>query len=66
MEETRKEASKLYSKSMCGIKNTKSKFIKIIKFLNENQETNNQLTSEMKAHLIHLITLWRNILMTRT
>ena len=55
MEQTRKKASEVYNK----IKDTKSKFIKIIKFINENQEINNQLTSEMKTHLKYLIELWK-------
>ena len=60
MEQTRKEASELYKKSMFVIKNTKSKFIKIIKFINQNKEINNQISEEMKTHLGHLIQLWKN------
>ena len=60
MEQTRKEASILYNNSMSKIKDTKSKFKKIIKFINENQEINNQLTSEMKIHFKYLIELWKN------
>ena len=60
MEQIRKDASELYNKSMDAIKNTKSKFKKIIKFINQNQEINNQLTSEMKTNLKHLIQLWDN------
>ena len=55
MEQTRKDASELYNKSMFAIKNTKSKYGKIIKFINQNQEINNQLTSEMKTNFKHLI-----------
>ena len=60
MEQTRKEASELYNKSMFAIKNTKSKFTKIIEFINQNQEINNQNSTEMKTHLRHLIQLWNN------
>ena len=60
MEQTRKEASELYKKSMFVIKNTKSKFRKIIKFINQNKEINNQISEEMKTHLRHLIQLWKN------
>jgi len=55
-----KDASELYNKSMFAIKNTKSKYGKIIKFINQNQEINNQLTSEMKTNFKHLIQLWKN------
>lgn len=60
MNQARKEASKLYNKNMSAIKDTKSKFGKIIKFINENQEINNQLTPEMKTHFKYLINLWKN------
>ena len=60
MEQTRKDASELYNKSMRAIKNTKSKFGKIITFINQNQEIYNQLTSEMKTNLKYLIQLWKN------
>tara|TARA_B100000085_G_scaffold274044_1_gene290223 strand:+ start:583 stop:936 length:354 start_codon:yes stop_codon:yes gene_type:complete len=60
MEQRRKEASELYNKSMFAIKNTQSKFRKIIKFINQNQEINNQISAEMKTHLRHLIQLWKN------
>jgi len=61
MEQTRIYASELYNKSMFAIKNTKSKYGKIIKFINQNQEINNKLISEMKTNLNHLIQLWKNI-----
>ena len=60
MNQTREEATKLYNKSMSAIKYTKTRFGKIIKFINENQEINNQLTPEMKTHFKHLIELWQN------
>lgn len=60
MEQTRKEASELYNKSMVAIKNTKSKYGKIIKFINKNHEINNQISEEIKTHLKHLIQLWKN------
>ena len=60
MEQIREEISEVYNKSMSKIKDTKSKFKKIINFINENQEINNQLPSEMSIHLVQLINLWRN------
>ena len=60
MEQIRNDASELYNKSMVAIKNTKSKFKKIIKFINKNREIYNQLTSEMKTNLKYLIQLWKN------
>tara|TARA_B100001093_G_C26154120_1_gene728741 strand:- start:52 stop:411 length:360 start_codon:yes stop_codon:yes gene_type:complete len=60
MEQNRKKASILYAKSMSGIKDTKTKFKKIVRFINNNQEINNQLTPEIKTHLKHLINLWNN------
>ena len=60
MEQIREEASELYIKNMSAIKDTKSKFGKIIEFINNNKEINNQLTVEMKTHLKYLINLWKN------
>jgi hypothetical protein len=60
MEQTREEASELYNKSMLAIKNTKSKFGKIIKYINQNKEINNQFTPEMKTNLNQLVKLWNN------
>ena len=38
MDQIRKKTSKLYNKNMSAIKDTKSKYGKIIKFINKNQE----------------------------
>uniref|UniRef100_A0A6C0CEA2 Uncharacterized protein n=1 Tax=viral metagenome TaxID=1070528 RepID=A0A6C0CEA2_9ZZZZ len=54
------ELPELYSKCMEDIKNTKSKFGKIIKFINENTEINGELSPDIKIHLKKLIKLWKN------
>ena len=54
------EAPELYNKCMEAIKNTKSKFGKIIKFINENSEINSELSPDVKIHLKKLIKLWKN------
>jgi hypothetical protein len=54
------EAPELYNKCMEAIKNTKSKFGKIIKFINENSEINGELSLDVKIHLKKLIKLWKN------
>ena len=60
MEATMKETSNLHNNIMSEIKATKSKFKKIIKFINENKQINDQLSGEIKNHLRHLIKLWQN------
>ena len=54
------EASELYMKSMSAIKNTKSKFGKIIKFINQNPDIRKQLTPVVTSALKRLIQLWKN------
>ena len=54
------DASELYNKCMKDIKNTKSKFGKIIKFINENSEIKDELSPNVKLHLKELIKLWKN------
>jgi len=54
------DSSESYNATVDAIKNTKSQFGKIIKFINQNQEIYNQLTSEMKTNLKQLIQLWNN------
>jgi len=43
-------------------KETKKKFCKIIKFINnrKNKKINKELTPEIKKHLKHLIKMWKN------
>ena len=50
----------LHNTIMSEIKDTKSKFKKFIKFINENEQINDQLSNEIKIHLRHLINLWNN------
>ena len=60
MESIRQEASELYNKTMVDIKQTKSKFCKIIKTINKDAELRSLFTPEMNTHLMHLIEMWRN------
>jgi len=60
METIRQEASELYNETMYDIKQTKSKFCKIIKTINKDVELKRLLTPEMNTHLTSLIEMWRN------
>ena len=51
MESIRQKASKLYNEIMFDIKQTKSKFCKIIKTINKDVELKNLFTPEMNTHL---------------
>ena len=59
-DQIRPEVLELNSNIMTSIKITKSKFKKIIKFINKNSEINIKLSSEIKTHLKYLIELWNN------
>jgi hypothetical protein len=60
METIRQDASELYNETMFDIKQTKSKFCKIIKTINKDAELKSLFTPEMNTHLRHLIQMWRN------
>jgi hypothetical protein len=60
METIRQEANELYNETMLDIKQTKSKFCKIIKTINKDVELKRLFTPEMNTHLKHLIEMWRN------
>ena len=57
---TREKAIKLHSEIVLDIKQTKSKFCKIIKTINKDVELRSLFTPEMSIHLTHLIELWKN------
>jgi len=60
MENIKQKASKLYIETMFDIKQTKSKFCKIIKTINKDKELKSLFTAEMNSHLTNLIQMWRN------
>ena len=60
MESIRQDAREIYNETMFDIKQTKNKFCKIIKTINEDMELRKLFTPEMNTHLKYLIEMWRN------
>jgi len=54
------EMNGLYNQTMEDIKQTKNKFIKIVKIINDDEVLRKLFTSTQKNHLEALIKLWRN------
>lgn len=54
------EKNELYKNIIIAIKDTKTKFEKIIIFIEQNEDINKSLTSKIKFHLNILTELWKN------
>ena len=57
---TRKYASSVYKSSMNGIKQSKKKFVNIMKYIHANNDIEKELTSDIKSNLNQLNRLWKN------